>query len=287
MTDKKVKRDYVEREITAFRDYLEGAKKSKNTVEQYTRYAGQFLKFVRKDVKSITAGDIRRYKIYISTKKRYSKNSIYLALKAVTSYLKFRGREDLAREIKAPKRPKQMPKYLTEDEVRRLLDAAKGNPRDYAILSLLAYSGLRVSELCNLRVEDVDLGERVVYVHSGKGDKDRIVVISEKAAEAIEAYLLQREDELDYLFSSRKSERISRVQVFRIVREYAEKAGIKKKVTPHVLRHTLATTMLKRGVDIRFIQQFLGHSSVATTQIYTHVDDETLRRVYDAAMEEY
>ncbi len=286
MTDKK-RKDYIEREISAFRDYLEGEKKSKNTVEQYTRYAGQFLRFVKKKVEDITPGDVRRYKIYISTRKRYSKNSIYLALKAVTSYLKFRGREDLAKEIKAPKRPKQMPKYLTEDEVRRLLDAAKGNPRDYAILSLLAYSGLRVSELCNLRVEDVDLSERVVYVHSGKGDKDRIVVISEKAAEAIEAYLLQRDDEMEYLFSSRKSEKISRVQVFRIVREYAERAEIKKKVTPHVLRHTLATTMLKRGVDIRFIQQFLGHSSVATTQIYTHVDDETLRRVYDSAMEEY
>lgn len=286
MTDKK-RKDYIEREIAGFRDYLEGEKKSKNTVEQYTRYAGQFLRFVKKKVEDITPGDVRRYKIYISTRKRYSKNSIYLALKAVTSYLKFRGREDLAKEIKAPKRPKQMPKYLTEDEVRRLLDAAKGNPRDYAILSLLAYSGLRVSELCNLRVEDVDLSERVVYVHSGKGDKDRIVVISEKAAEAIEAYLLQRDDEMEYLFSSRKSEKISRVQVFRIVREYAERAEIKKKVTPHVLRHTLATTMLKRGVDIRFIQQFLGHSSVATTQIYTHVDDETLRRVYDSAMEEY
>ncbi len=286
MADKKFER-YVKEEMEKFREYLEGEKKSENTVEQYVRYASQMLIFIGKRGNKITPGDLRKYKIYLSTKKKYSKNSIYLALKAATSYLKFIGREELAREIKPPKRPKQMPKYLTEEEVRRLMEAAEGNPRDYAIISLLAYSGLRVSELCNLRVEDVDLSERVVYVHSGKGDKDRIVVISEHAAEAIEAYLLTRDDDLEYLFSSRKSEKISRVQVFRLVKEYAIKAGIKKKVTPHVLRHTLATTLLKRGVDIRYIQQFLGHSSVATTQIYTHVDDESLRRVYDQALEEY
>jgi len=286
VADKKFER-YVKEEMEKFREYLEGEKKSENTVEQYVRYASQMLIFIGKRGNKITPGDLRKYKIYLSTKKKYSKNSIYLALKAATSYLKFIGREELAREIKPPKRPKQMPKYLTEEEVRRLMEAAEGNPRDYAIISLLAYSGLRVSELCNLRVEDVDLSERVVYVHSGKGDKDRIVVISEHAAEAIEAYLLTRDDDLEYLFSSRKSEKISRVQVFRLVKEYAIKAGIKKKVTPHVLRHTLATTLLKRGVDIRYIQQFLGHSSVATTQIYTHVDDESLRRVYDQALEEY
>ncbi len=92
---------------------------------------------------------------------------------------------------------------------------------------------------------------------------------------------------MEYLFASQKSNKISRVQVFRIVKKYAEKAGIKKEVTPHVLRHTLATTLLRRGVDIRFIQQFLGHSSVATTQIYTHVDDALLKSVYDKVLQEY
>ena len=284
MTDKK---NYVENEIEKFRMYLEGEKKSENTISEYVHFVKQMLEFTGKRCEEITQGDLRKYKIYISTKKKYSKNSIYLAIKAITSYFKYKGREEIVKEIKPPKRPKQMPKYLTEEEVRRLLDAAKENHRDYAILSLLAYSGLRVSELCNLRVEDVDLSERVVYVHSGKGDKDRIVVISEKAAEAIEAYLMDREDELEFLFSSQKSEKITRVQVFRLVKKYAKMAGIKKNVTPHVLRHTLATTMLRRGVDIRYIQQFLGHSSVATTQIYTHVDDESMKRVYDEVMQEY
>ena len=281
------KESYAQSEIEKFRLYLEGEKKSENTISEYVYFVSQMLEFVGKRCEEISSGDLRKYKIYISTKKKYSKNSIYLAIKAITSYFKYKGREELVKDIKAPKRPKQMPKYLTEDEVRRLLNAAKDNHRDYAIISLLAYSGLRVSELCALHVEDVDLSERVVYVHSGKGDKDRIVVISEKAAEAIEVYLMDREDELEYLFSSQKSEKITRVQVFRIVKKYAKMAGIKKNVTPHVLRHTLATTMLRRGVDIRYIQQFLGHSSVATTQIYTHVDDGSMKRVYDKVMQEY
>ncbi len=285
MTDKKFK-DYVKKEVERYREYMEGEKKSKNTIEQYSRMVRNMLLHIRKRAEEITPGDINRYKIYLSRKKKYSKNSVYLTLKALSSFFKFKG-IDMAKYLKPPKRPKSIPKYLTEDEVKRLLSAAHGNPRDYAILSLLAYSGLRVSELCNLKVEDVDLNERVVYVRSGKGDKDRIVVISEKAVEAIENYLFDREDDLIYLFASRKGEKISRVQVFRLVKKYALMAGIKKNVTPHVLRHTLATTMLKRGVDIRYIQQFLGHSSVATTQIYTHVNDEMLKHVYDSVMQEY
>ncbi len=285
MADKKFDK-IVEREVSNFHDYLEGERRSENTISEYMFFVRQMLEFIGKKPQSINAGDLRRYKIFLTTKRKYSKNSIYLAIKAITAYFKYR-KLNLSEDLKAPKRPKQMPKYLTEDEVRRLIHASRDNARDYAILSLLAYSGLRVSELCNLRFEDIDLSERVVYVHSGKGDKDRIVVISEAATEAIENYLMNRTDDIQYLFSSQKSEHITRVQVFRIVRKYANRAGIKKNVTPHVLRHTLATTMLRRGVDIRFIQQFLGHSSVATTQIYTHVNDELMKHVYDEVMQEY
>ena len=285
MADKKFDK-IVEREVSNFHDYLEGERRSENTISEYVFFVRQMLEFIGKKPQSINAGDLRRYKIFLTTKRKYSKNSIYLAIKAITAYFKYQ-KLNLYEDLKAPKRPKQMPKYLTEDEVRRLIHASRDNARDYAILSLLAYSGLRVSELCNLRFEDIDLSERVVYVHSGKGDKDRIVVISEAATEAIENYLMNRTDDIQYLFSSQKSEHITRVQVFRIVRKYANRAGIKKNVTPHVLRHTLATTMLRRGVDIRFIQQFLGHSSVATTQIYTHVNDELMKHVYDEVMQEY
>jgi len=279
-------REYLEKEIDSFREYLRGEKKSENTISEYSLIVRNMLKYLKKRAEEITLGDLNRYKMYLSTRKKYSKNSLYLAVKAIRAYFRFKGL-DTADNLKSPKRPKQMPKYLSEEEVKRLIESAKGNPRDYAIISLLAYSGLRVSELCNLRLEDVDFSERIIYVHSGKGDRDRIVVVSPHVTEAIQNYLLTRDDEMEYLFSSQKSDRISRVQVFRLVKKYAEKAGIKKEVTPHVLRHTLATTLLRRGVDIRFIQQFLGHSSVATTQIYTHVDDALLKSVYDRVLQEY
>ncbi len=279
-------RDYIEWEIEGYRGHLRGEKKSENTVNEYSLIVKNMLKYLRKRAEDITLTDLNRYKMYLSTRKRYSKNSLYLAVKAIRSYFRYKGL-DTANKLTSPKRPKQMPKYLSEEEVKRLLEVSRENPRDYAIISLLAYSGLRVSELCNLRLEDVDFNERVIYVHSGKGDRDRIVVVSARVIEAIQDYLLTREDDMEYLFSSQKSEKISRVQVFRIVKKYAKKAGIKKEVTPHVLRHTLATTLLRRGVDIRFIQQFLGHSSVATTQIYTHVDDALLKSVYDRVLQEY
>jgi len=279
-------RDYVDYEVENFKEYLRGEKRSENTIKEYAHFIADMLRYFKKKAEDITPGELNKYKMYLSTKRKYSKNSLYLATKAIRSYFKYKNL-DTAKNLTAPKRPKQMPKYLSEDEVKRLIDASGENPRDYAIISLLAYSGLRVSELCNLKIEDVDFNERIVYVHSGKGDKDRIVVVSQKVIDAIQNYLYTREDDMEYLFASQKSSQISRVQVFRIVKKYAKKAGIKKEVTPHVLRHTLATTLLRRGVDIRFIQQFLGHSSVATTQIYTHVDDALLKSVYDKVLQEY
>ncbi|MCD6275918.1 MAG: tyrosine-type recombinase/integrase [Thermoplasmata archaeon] len=285
MTDREFKK-YVNTEIMEYERYLEGEKRSENTIKEYAHFVKDMLLHLKKRAEEITAQDLKKYKMYLSTKKKYSKNSLYLAVEAIKAYFKYKNM-NVARDLKAPKRPKQMPTYLTEEEVRRLLNAARDNPRDYAILSFLAYSGLRVSELCNLRIEDVDFSERIVRVHGGKGDKDRIVVISPRAIEALEEYISTRNDSLEYLFSSRKSEKITRVQVFRLVKKYARIAGIKKEVTPHVLRHTLATTLLRRGVDIRYIQQFLGHSSVATTQIYTHVNDKMLKSVYDKVLQEY
>ncbi len=279
-------RDYVNTEVGKFAEYLRGEKRNKNTVKEYTHFVKDMLFYFKKRADKITAGELNKYKMYLSTKRKYSKNSLYLAVKAIRAYFKYKNL-DTANKLTAPKRPKQMPKYLSEDEVKKLIEASSEDPRDYAIISLLAYSGLRVSELCNLKIEDVDFNERVIYVHSGKGDKDRIVVVSPKVIEALQNYLYTRDDDMEYLFASQRSNQISRVQVFRIVRKYAKKAGIKKEVTPHVLRHTLATTLLRRGVDIRFIQQFLGHSSVATTQIYTHVDDALLKSIYDKVLQEY
>ena len=141
-----------------------------------------------------------------------------------------------------------------------------------------------MSTTCNLDCEDVSLGERTISVVSGKGDKDRMVVFTNQTAIALRRWLEAREEvDSDALFTNRSGGRITARSVQRVVKKYAREAGIHKAVTPHVLRHTMATTLLRHGADIRIIQQLLGHSSIATTQIYTHVDDAMLRTAYDKA----
>jgi|Deesub1362A_J573_1020465.scaffolds.fasta_scaffold01724_9 integrase/recombinase XerD len=277
--------EYVADELHRFSEHLMSEKRSGHTVKQYVSMVRHMFNYLGKRAEEITPADLERFKRYLALERDYSKNSLYTAVKAVQAYFRYRGLST-AEHLKPPRRPKQMPKYLTRREASALLEACRENPRDHAIVVLLIYSGLRVGELCNLTLEDIDFSDRIIRVRSGKGDKDRIVPISHEAVDALKAYLKVRpepKDGGDYLFVSRKRTRITTQQVERIIRNYAKKAGIRKKVTPHVLRHTLATTLLRNGADIRYIQQILGHSSVATTQIYTHVDEEALRRVYDAA----
>jgi integrase/recombinase XerD len=209
---------------------------------------------------------------------------VTMAVKAFFSFLDLDAAETLPR----PSRRKSLPKFLTEAEAHDLLMAAEHDPRDHAILTVMAYTGLRVSEVCHLDCEDINLRERTLSVVSGKGDKDRMVVFSQPTAVALRRWLESREEgDTDALFLNRNGSRLSPRSVQRIVKRYAGDAGIRKVVTPHVLRHTMATTLLRHGADIRIIQQLLGHSSIATTQIYTHVDDQMLRTAYDKASPEY
>ena len=154
--------------------------------------------------------------------------------------------------------------------------------RDRLILSLLYSSGLRVSELVSLRINDIDLQDRTIRIR-GKGDKDRIVLFDENTRNLLEDYLQKRVYESDYLFLNRFGDPLTPRYVQMMIKNYARKAGINKKVTPHILRHSFATHLLKNGVDIRAIQQLLGHSNLSTTQIYTSVDMQTLKNVYDRA----
>jgi len=275
-----------EESIERFERYLMGEKRSFNTIKEYKSIVKNFLNFINKEPEKITIDDIEKYREYMAIEKKYSKQTIYLTMKALQVFFKFTKREDLSR-LKAPKRSRKLPNYLNENEMRQILEASKNNKRDYAILMVLAYSGIRVSELCSLRIEDVDFFENVIHIRSGKGDKDRMVIVDSKVMSAIRDYLNDEKRQEGYIFISRKRTRITPTHVERIVRNYARNVGINKKVTPHVIRHTFATTLLRNGADIRFIQQILGHSSVATTQIYTHVNDEALREIYEKAKPHY
>jgi len=278
----------IEKNVKEFADYLVGNKRSKYTIKQYTHFVYHFLKFVGKEPEKICADDVEHFKQYLAVEKEYAKNSIYIAIKAIQAFLKFKKVK--IESLVVPKRSQQIPKYLNEEEAHALIECARENIRDYAILRTLAYTGVRVSELCNLEIEDIDFAEGLIRVRSGKGDKDRIVVLEEKTAEALKTYLQERYKKnckTKKIFISRKGSPLSPLSVERIVKKYARKAGIAKKVTPHVLRHTLATTLLNHGADIRFIQAILGHASISTTQIYTHVDNETLKKIYMKTKPEY
>jgi len=195
-------------------------------------------------------------------------------------------------DIESPKKPKHLPNCLNEDEVDRLLAApdleSPSGIRDKAMLETMYSSGLRVSELLNLEKGQVNMSKGVVIVF-GKGAKERKVPLSDYAIEYIKKYVTEVRNKSEfkgskYLFLSKKGEPLSRVYFFKQVKKYSELAGIKTQVSPHTLRHSFATHLLNHGAQLRIVQGMLGHTNIATTQIYTHVSTEKLKEDYDKMM---
>ena len=231
-----------------------------------------------------------------------TQNYHIIALRAFLKFLTKNDIETLAPEkIELSKIPERAVEVLSKDELDRIFDTidatTSSGARDLAILETLYSTGLRVSELANLNRTQVDL-ERREFMVRGKGKKPRIVFLSQKAADTIKRYLEKRTDNFDpFLIRARassqsssqssspqdilKSPRLSTVSIENIVSKYARKAGIIKKVTPHTLRHTYATQLLINGADIRSVQELLGHASITTTQIYTHVTNKALREIHE------
>lgn len=256
--------------------------KSRNTVKMYSYIASQFIKFINNNKRNINYENIEKFKEFLVIDKSYSKTSVYLYVRALESFLSFLGYDEFSR-LKPPKRPQRVPVYLSESDVKAMISNAE-NLRDRLIIKILAYTGIRVSELCNIKYTDIDLTRMTVKIRSGKGDKDRIVLFREEILGDLNEYihdLRSKYQKLNFLFPTKKSNHISPISVERIIRRVARKSGIEKKVTPHVLRHTFATTLLRNGADIRIIQVLLGHSNISTTQIYTHVDSNDLRKNYE------
>lgn len=269
-------------EIDRFRRWMTAERKSKYTVKQYSFFAGMFLNVCNKPVRNIVEEDIDNFKEYLAISKGYSKSTQYTCIKAVQLFYRSNGLSPPV-TLTTPKRGRKVPVYLTEDETGRLLQKASATKRNLAIVSVLAYTGIRLSELCALNTGDLDLQEGTLFVRSGKGDKDRMVMMSDSCIDSLKEYLRERASSKpgsNALFISRVNKRIDPSSVQRLVRRLSVEAEIEKHVTPHVLRHTFATTILRNGGDIRFIQKLLGHSSVATTEVYTHIDDGTMKKMY-------
>ena len=226
----------------------------------------------------------------MGTLKKKTQNYYLIALRSFLKYLRKRGIDSFAPErIELAKVSERSLDLIEPKDLERLLNAPDGDDikslRDRAILELFFSTGLRVSELCSLS-RDLDLSRDEFSVR-GKGEKVRVVFLSPAAKESVGAYLKKRVDIDDALFvqhgpgaKGKKDLRLTPRSVERIVKYYAAKAGISKKVTPHVIRHLFATDLLQNGADIRSVQIMLGHSSISTTQIYTHVTDKQLREVH-------
>jgi len=294
--------------------------RSLKTVENYGRYLDRFLSFLKNDApKAITDNAVREYRLWLNrlparpqaqagqagnedTLKKKTQNYYLIALRSFLKYLRKRGVASFAPErIELAKVSERSLDLIEGDELSRLLNTPSGNDikslRDKAILELFFSTGLRVSELCSLP-RDLDIKKDEFSVR-GKGEKVRVVFLSESAKEAIKAYLGHRlsacgaqagADIDEALFvqhgpsssgaKDKKDLRLSPRSMERIVKYYAIKAGISKKVTPHVIRHSFATDLLQNGADIRSVQVMLGHANIATTQIYTHVTDKQLRDIH-------
>jgi len=287
-----------------FLEYVEIEKgRSLNTVENYERYLTRLFDQAKiKKTTDINEDKMRAFRLWLNrqpsgngrgTLKKNTQNYYLIATRSFLKYLAQRGVPSLAPEkIELAKTGGRELDLISAQELERLMKAPDGNSvktlRDKAILELLFSTGLRVSELCSLNIDTVDL-QRDEFSVRGKGEKVRVVFLSDKARSIIKDYLKKRDDMDEALFAqlgrgakNNDSLRLTPRSIERIVKHYAIKAGITKKVTPHVIRHSFATDLLQNGADLRSVQALLGHSNITTTQVYTHVTDKQLRDVHKA-----
>ncbi|MCC6323215.1 tyrosine-type recombinase/integrase [Candidatus Nomurabacteria bacterium] len=293
---------------TLKREFLEHIEIEKGralkTVENYDHYISRYFEFSKaKNPEDITAVSVREFRLWLNrqsmgnnratgkTVSRKTQNYYMIALRVFLKFLTRRKVESMsAEEIDLAKIPERHLDLISSNELTRLLKSSEGDDikslRDKSILELLFSTGLRVSELCSL-TNDFDLSAEEFSIR-GKGGKVRVVFVSPEARDALKKYLALRKDMSDALFvqvgkeieNKKDVSGLTRRSIERIVKQCAVKAGISKKVTPHVIRHCFATDLLSNGADIRSVQMMLGHANIATTQIYTHVTDAHLRDVH-------
>ncbi len=295
----------MKEEIESFIRYLKVEKGySGNTLEAYENDLSQFKEFLEtrskgkgllprlEDVdKDVLIGYMLHFK-----EREYSSATVARKIAAIKSFFGFLVEEgrlstDPTENLGFPKVGKSLPKTLNMSDVNRLLDQASASKgpegmRDAAMLELLYATGMRVSELVSLNIRDVDIKEGFVRCF-GKGSKERVIPIHQRAVEKLSAYIngghpaLSAGNGADALFLNQRGQRLTRQGLWGILKDHARKAGIKEKISPHILRHSFATHLLGGGADLRSVQELLGHVNIATTQIYTHLTQEGLHKTYD------
>ena len=265
---------------------LKISKNSEYTLRNYTRSNSEFLTYIKKNPNEITEDDL---KLFIAEKlSDHSSMSIILFLAAIRYSFSTILKKDITLSIKRPKREKRLPSVLTKEEIKKLIDSSETS-KSKLMISLMYACGMRVSEILSLKVDDFKFNEKVGYIRQGKGKKDRIFNIPlflldnlQKQADS------QKKSKQIYLFTGPNGKLSSR-NLQKIVKAAGKKSGINKEVHCHTLRHSFATHLLENNVDIRKIQELLGHADLSTTQIYTHISTEELKKIkspIDSMMEE-
>ncbi|MGM0366193.1 MAG: site-specific tyrosine recombinase XerD [Actinomycetota bacterium] len=282
-------------DIANFLDYLRFERQlSKNTLMSYTRDIEKYFAFLdnhKIDYLKIDHQQILEFFKWLNITQ--SASSVSRILSCLRNFYKFLIREEKIShnpfaDIRNPKTPRKLLEVLSEAEVEKFLDSIPQSTefdlRDKAMFELLYSCGLRVSEIVGLKMVNVDLEEGLL-VFIGKGDKERITPIGDKAMDALKKYIFNARHKIEkarqeYVFLNRFGRRISRQGFWKIMKKYARRLGLGKKLYPHIFRHSFATHMLERGADIRTVQELLGHSSISTTEIYTTVTKKHLKDTY-------
>jgi len=269
---------------------------SKNTKLSYSRDVKKFLEYCdTKNINFLTANHktLEEYLFFLKEKK-YTTSSLFRKTEAIKSFYRFllidgRIKENKFSSFKAPRIDRKLPDFLSVEDINKLLSLMNGRKlnilRTFVIIELLYSSGIRVSEASSLVIESLNLDQLWIRV-TGKGSKERIVPINEDTRMLIKLYLDERQLHFEgretdpYLFLNKSGKKISRVQIWKDIKKVAKQAGIKKNIYPHIFRHTFATHLLNGGADLKSISEMLGHSSLTTTQIYTHLDNSAIKSMH-------
>ncbi|MBI4929483.1 MAG: tyrosine-type recombinase/integrase [Bacteroidetes bacterium] len=265
--------------INEYKRYLKTLRYSDRTIENYVDMVSSFLGFASpKTIEEITLADVERFNYEHILKNHYSVSYQRQAISALKLfYSRISGKSLNITELERPQRTYRLPTVLSAEEVMNILKCIP-NLKHKAIIACIYSSGLRISELLNMQIKDIDVNRMQIMIRRAKGNKDRVVGLSKMFLIILKRYA-EAYKPVDYLFNGEDGGKYSAESVRNILRRACGKAGIKKKVTPHVLRHSYATHMLENGVDLRYVQELLGHKKPETTMIYTHVTKKKLTSI--------
>ncbi len=249
---------------------------SQKTVKSYLSYNEAFIGFIGKSPKNVCGNDVKKYLEYLADK-GLSASTMNVAINALNFFFTKILHRKFFLHIPHVKKEKTLPTVLSKEEVKRMLNVLE-NVKHRTILSLLYGTGVRVGELVRIKMRDIDLDRMVLNVRQGKGKKDRVTILPASLKEIL---IIQNrlKQPVDFLFTNGRGDRLTEATIQKIVWSAAVKAGVKKIVSPHTLRHSFATHLLENGTDIRYIQELLGHAKLQTTQIYTHVARNNLQDI--------